>query len=69
MVSVKVPAFWPESAEAWFIQVKAQFALKGVTASSTKFSNQIKSQRAGMTMGSSSGLEFQVLSVSWYNLN
>ena len=37
MVSVKVPAFWPESAEAWFIQVKAQFALKGVTASSTKF--------------------------------
>ena len=36
-VSVKVPAFWPESAEAWFIQVEAQFALKGVTASSTKF--------------------------------
>ena len=36
-VSVKIPAFWPESAEAWFIQVEAQFALKGVTASSTKF--------------------------------
>ena len=36
-VSVKVPAFWHESAEAWFIQVEAQFALKGVTASSTKF--------------------------------
>ena len=36
-VSVKVPAFWPESAEAWFIQVEAQFALKGVTTSSTKF--------------------------------
>ena len=36
-VSVKVPAFWPESAEAWFIQVEAQFVLKGVTASSTKF--------------------------------
>ena len=36
-VSVKVPAFWPESAEAWFIQVEAQFALKGVTSSSTKF--------------------------------
>ena len=34
-VSVKVPAFWPESAEAWFIQVEAQFALKGVTSSST----------------------------------
>ena len=36
-VSVKVPAFWPESAEAWFVQVEAQFALKGVTASSTEF--------------------------------
>ena len=34
-VSVKVPAFWPDSAEAWFVQVEAQFALKGVTASST----------------------------------
>ena len=34
-VSVKVPAFWPESAEVWFIQVEAHFALKGVTASST----------------------------------
>ena len=29
-------------------------------------SNQIKSQRAGMTMDSSSGLEVQVLFVSWF---
>ena len=36
-VSVKVPAFWPDSAETWFVQVEAQFALKGVTASLTKF--------------------------------
>ena len=36
-VSVKVPAFWPDSEEAWFVQVEAQFALKGVTTSSTKF--------------------------------
>ena len=36
-VSVKVPAFWPDSAEAWFVQVEAQFVLKGVTASLTKF--------------------------------
>ena len=36
-VSVKVPAFWPDSAEAWFVQDEAQFALKGVTDSSTKF--------------------------------
>ena len=36
-VSVKVPAFWSDSPEAWFVQVEAQFALKGGTASSTKF--------------------------------
>ena len=30
-------SFWPDSAEAWFVQVEAQFALKGVTVSSTKF--------------------------------
>ena len=36
-VSVKNPAFWPDSPEAWFVQVEAQFALKGVTASYTKF--------------------------------
>ena len=36
-VSVKVPAFWADSAEAWFVQVEAQFALKGVTVSLTKF--------------------------------
>ena len=37
-VSVKVPAFWSDSAEAWFVQgvqVEAQFALKGVTAVSS----------------------------------
>ena len=36
-VSVKVPAFWPDSAEAWFMQVETQFALKGVTTSLMKF--------------------------------
>ena len=36
-VSVKVPAFWLESSEAWFIQVEAQFVLKGVSSSSMKF--------------------------------
>ena len=36
-VSVKVPAFWPDSAEAWFVQVEAQFALKSVIVSLTKF--------------------------------
>ena len=35
MVAVKVLAFWPDSAEAWFAQTEAQFALKGVNVSST----------------------------------
>ena len=37
MVFVKVPAFWPDLAKAWFIQTQTQFALKEVIASSTKF--------------------------------
>ena len=36
-VAVKVPAFWPDCAEAWFHQTEAQFALKGVSVSTTKF--------------------------------
>ena len=36
-VSVKVPAFWLDSTETWFVQVEAHFALKGVTVSLTKF--------------------------------
>ena len=38
-VSVKVPAFWPDSAETWFVQVEAQFALKGASPSSTTASH------------------------------
>ena len=45
MVAVKVLAFWPDSAEAWFVQTEAQFALKGVNVSSTKFYYCISSFR------------------------
>ena len=47
-VVVKVPAFWPDSAKAWkawFVQTEAQFALKGVNVSSTKFYYCISSFR------------------------
>ena len=37
IVAVKVPAFLPDFAEALFIQIEAQFVLKGVSVSSTKF--------------------------------
>ena len=36
-VAVKVPPFRPDSAQAWFVQIEAQLALKRVTVSSTKF--------------------------------
>jgi len=47
MVSVKVPAFLPDFAEAWFIQTKAQLELKGVTASFTKFILQPRDCKPG----------------------
>ena len=36
-VAVKLPAFWPEGTQVWFTQAEAQFHLKGVTTSLTKF--------------------------------
>ena len=36
-VSIKLPVFWPDSAEVWFAQVDKQFAIRSVTVSKTKF--------------------------------
>jgi len=36
-VSLKLPTFWPDSAKAWFAQTDAQFAIKRITSSETKF--------------------------------
>ena len=35
-VAVKLPLFWPENIETWFVQSKSQFRLKGVSVSQTK---------------------------------
>ena len=32
-VAVKLPPFWPDNIETWFMQSESQFRLKGVTAS------------------------------------
>jgi len=36
-VSLKLPTFWPDSAKAWFTQTDAQFAIKHITSTETKF--------------------------------
>jgi len=37
-VSIKLPQFWPETPEFWFIQTEAQFALRGIKDENTKYS-------------------------------
>ncbi|KFD51267.1 hypothetical protein M514_07867 [Trichuris suis] len=36
-VSIKLPPFWPRSPRLWFAQAEAQFALRQITSSLTKF--------------------------------
>ncbi|KAM9321815.1 uncharacterized protein KZ484_021847 [Pholidichthys leucotaenia] len=36
-VSVKLPEFWQDNPDSWFLLVEAQFALGGITADDTKF--------------------------------
>ena len=36
-VSIKLPTFWTNSPEVWFLQAEAQFAINHVTTSLTKF--------------------------------
>ena len=32
-VSMKLPAFWPDTAEVWFTQAEAQFTIRSITVS------------------------------------
>ena len=38
---MKLPVFWPDAAEVWFAQADAQFAIRHVTSSKTKFYHTI----------------------------
>ena len=53
-IAVKVLVFWPNSAKAWFVRTEAQFALKEVTVSSTKFYCCISSFNQDRKSGSGS---------------
>ena len=37
VIAVKLPEFWADNARVWFAQMEAQFAVRGVTSSLTKF--------------------------------
>ena len=36
-VHMKLPTFWPDAVEVWFAQADAQFAIRNLTSSKTKF--------------------------------
>ena len=36
-VAAKLPLFWPENIQTWFVQSESHFCLKGVKSSQTKF--------------------------------
>ena len=42
-VALKLPPFWPDSCESWFINAESQFHLKNITSSVTKFHHVITS--------------------------
>ena len=42
-VALKLPVFWPDSCESWFINAELQFHLKNITSSRTKFHHVVAS--------------------------
>ena len=49
-VTVKLPPFWPDNIERWFVQAKSQFQLKKVVVSQTKFGYCVQSKRQEVTV-------------------
>lgn len=41
--SLKIPPFWSNRPDLWFLQVETQFRIKGITSSNTKFDHLVAS--------------------------
>lgn len=78
-VALKLPPFWPDSAEVWFAQAEAQFNIKGIVSSTTKFyycvaalSQEVASQLLDLIRTPPSSEPYEVLKsrlVKTYALN
>jgi len=42
-ISLKLPGFWPDDAQLWFLQAESQFALRGIVQDTTKYHNVVSS--------------------------
>ena len=42
-IALMLPVFWPYAAEVWFAQADAQFAIRAITVSKTKFYHAVPS--------------------------
>ena len=67
-VALKLPPFWPESAEVWFAQDEAQFNIKGISSSTIKFyycvaalSQEVASQMLDLIPVPPASLPYEVL--------
>jgi len=78
-VALKLPPFWPESAEVWFAQAEAQFIIKGISSSTTTFyhcvasmSQEVASQMIDVIRAPPASEPYEVLKaglVKTYGLN
>ncbi|XP_050512957.1 uncharacterized protein LOC126888641 [Diabrotica virgifera virgifera] len=49
-ISVKIPPFWPNDPEIWFLQVENQFTLANITSDATKFNYIVASLDTAYTL-------------------
>ena len=78
-VALKLPAFWPENAEVWFAQAEAQFAIKSISVSKTKFyyavaslPQEVATQILDLILAPPAGDPYEVLRerlITLYSLN